>query len=232
MQQFHENNHGKLPGEVMMEAASLLDFSDFFEQMAAEHTADPCDGFGLAHVKRVCDLARKIQEQHGGDWAVIQAGALLHHAGGADETALAGLKVAEHVLQLFEDTQYDDSFAKEVASCIQNMAYARHAEVKTREAQVLWDANQLEWLGMIGLSRLFARAGRLGTPLFGVEASISPVSDPIEANPASVQNMVFYVMSRIPEQMFTETGREMAHQRYEIMEAFFARAQAERFTQR
>tara|TARA_B100000683_G_scaffold276106_1_gene328957 strand:+ start:9632 stop:10282 length:651 start_codon:yes stop_codon:yes gene_type:complete len=216
----------------MMEAASLLDFSDFFEQLAAEHTEDPCDGFGLAHVKRVGDLARKIQEQHGGDWAVIQAGALLHHVGGAHETAAAGLEVAERVLQLFENTQYDDSFANEVASCIENMTLAQHSQVKTREAQVLWDANQLEWLGMIGLSRLFARAGRLGTSLFGVDASIAPLNDPIEPNPSSVQNMVFYVMSRLPDKMFTETGREMAHQRYEIMEAFFARAQAESFTQR
>ena len=216
----------------MMEAAPLLDFSDFFEQLAREHTPDPCDGFGLAHAKRVCDLARKIQEQHGGDWAVIQAGALLHHVGGADETAAAGLKVAERVLQLFEDTQYDDSFAREVASCIENMTFAQHAKVKTREAQVLWDANQLEWLGMIGLSRLFARAGRLGTPLFGLDASISPLLDPFEPNPSSVQNLVFYVSSRIPEKMFTETGRDMAQQRYEIMEAFFARAQAESFTQR
>ena len=85
---------------------------------------------------------------------------------------------------------------------------------------------------MIGLSRLFARAGRLGTSLFGVDASIAPLNDPIEPNPSSVQNMVFYVMSRLPDKMFTETGREMAHQRYEIMEAFFARAQAESFTQR
>ena len=216
----------------MIQAAPLMDFSDFFEKLAGEHTPSPCNGFGLQHVMRVRDLAWKIQEQHGGDWAVIQASALLHHVGGADETAAAGQQVAQRVQSLFEETQYDDSFVNEVGSCIQNMTFARHHEVKTREGQVLWDANQLEWLGMIGLSRLFARAGQLGTALFGVEASMTPLTDPFEPHPASVQNMVFYVISRIPEKMFTESGREMAQQRYEIMEAFFARVQAESFTQR
>ena len=209
-----------------------MDFSDVFEHLAAEHTPGPCNGFGLDHVRRVRDLAWKIQEQHGGDWAVIQAAALLHHAGGADDTAHAAAEVAQRVHEIFAATQHDDSFAKDVSDCIRNMPFARHASVRTREEQVLWDANQLEWLGMTGLARLFVRAGRIDSDLFGLEASTVPLSDPFEAHAASVHNMCFHVISRIPERMFTETGRHMAAQRYEIMEAFFARVQAEGFTQR
>jgi len=216
----------------MNQTAMMLDFSDFFEELAKTHTRAPCDGFGLDHVHRVRDLAWKIQDQHGGDWAVIQAAALLHHVGGSDETKVSASLVAKRVETILNETQYDDSFVAEVKSCISQMPYACHCEVKTREAQVLWDANQLEWLGMTGLARFFVRAGKTGAPMLGLDASIAPMEDPFESHDTSVQAMVFYVSSRIPQKMFTDVGRDLATQRYEMMEAFFARIAAERFTQR
>lgn len=216
----------------MNPTAMMLDFSDFFEELAKSHTPAPCDGFGLDHVKRVRDLAWKIQDHHGGDWAVIQAAALLHHVGGSDETQASGGLVAERVELLLNETQYDDSFVSEVTNCISQMPFACHAMVKTREAQVLWDANQLEWLGMTGLARLFVRAGKVGAPLLGLDASMAPMEDPFAPHQTSVQAMVFYVSSRMSQSMFTEVGRGLASQRFEMMEAFFARIAAERFAQR
>ena len=215
-----------------MSTAMMLDFTDFFEEMAKTHTPHPCDGFGLEHVRRVRDLAWKIQDQHGGDWAVIQASALLHHVGGCDETESSSLEVSKRVEALLATTQYDESFVAEIASCIQQMPFACHKRVKTREAQVLWDANQLEWLGMTGLARLFVRAGKMGSPILGIDSSITPLADPFEKHEASVEAMVFYIISSIPSKMFTEVGRHLASQRFEMMEAFFARVAAERITQR
>lgn len=216
----------------MNQTAMMLDFSDFFEELAKSHTPVPCDGFGLDHVQRVRDLAWKIQDQHGGDWAVIQAAALLHHVGGSDETQASAKMVAERVEKILNETQYDDSFVAEVKSCISQMPYACHGAIQSREAQVLWDANQLEWLGMTGLARLFVRAGKVGAPMLGLDASMAPMNDPFSPHAISVQAMVFYVSSRIPQKMFTDVGRDLATQRYEMMEAFFARIAAERFTQR
>ena len=209
----------------------LLDFSDFFEEMAKAQTPAPCNGFGIEHVKRVRDLAWKIQDQHGGDWAVIQAAALLHHAGGCDETKASSHEV-KRVEHLLGQTQYDESFVSDVSACIRQMPYACHKMVNSREAEVLWDANQLEWLGMTGLARLFVRAGKIGAPILGLEASMPPMLDPFEKHHASVQAIVFYVSSSIPQKMFTEVGRQLASQRFEMMEAFFARVAAERFVQR
>ena len=98
-----------------MSTAMMLDFTDFFEAQAKAHTPSPCDGFGLDHVKRVRDLAWKIQDQHGGDWAVIQAAALLHHVGGCDETEASSIAVAKRVEELLETTQYDESFVVEIS---------------------------------------------------------------------------------------------------------------------
>ena len=215
-----------------MSTATMLDFTDFFEAMAKAHTPSPCDGFGLDHVRRVRDLSWKIQDHHGGDWAVIQAAALLHHVGGCDETEASSIAVAKRVEGLLEKTQYDESFVAEIASCIRQIPFACHKDVKTREAQVLWDANQLEWLGMTGLARLFVRAGKMGSPFLGLESSMAPLADPFEKHEASVEAMVFYIISSIPSKMFTEVGRHLASQRFEMMEAFFARVAAERITQR
>jgi hypothetical protein len=85
---------------------------------------------------------------------------------------------------------------------------------------------------MTGLARLFVRAGKIGAPLLGLDASMAPMEDPFAPHQASVQTMVFYVSSRMSQSMFTEVGRDLASQRFEMMEAFFARITAERFTQR
>ena len=85
---------------------------------------------------------------------------------------------------------------------------------------------------MTGLARLFVRAGKTGSPFLGLESNMSSLADPFAMHEVSVEAMVFYISSSIPSKMFTEVGRDLAFQRFEMMEAFFARVAAERITQR
>jgi uncharacterized protein len=173
-------------------------------------------------------MATLIRESAGGDLAVIQAACLLHHLGGPGEGGADADKGAEAAKRALVDEHLDEAFAEEVAACIVASPMSRRDKAISPEAKVVWDANQLDFLGMVGLARLFALAGQQGAPLFGAQsrASVGPgfFGDP----PASVEAFFEHHLKGLPDLLHFGESRHMARRRIELSEAFFARANAER----
>ncbi len=122
----------------------------------------------LDHALRVKEWGKLLAEKEGADSTVIELAALLHDIGrsGAIEKthaeSSAGLAV-----NILRKTGYSEDIVLRVRDAV--MAHSREAghEPKTIEAKILYDADKLDFVGAIGLGRLFALGGIEGWPLVG-----------------------------------------------------------------
>jgi uncharacterized protein len=202
------------------------------EAVADAAYAGQPDPYGLSHVRRVCQVATRIRDSAGGDLAVIQAAALFHHLAGPGEGGDQADAAAEKAGALLVENNLDDDFADEVAACIRSAVFSRRELAQSPEAQVLWDANQLDFLGMVGLARLFALAGAEGAPLFGALSRAPNEAGFFGDPPASVEALFGHRLKGLSEELFFPASRTLAKRRLELSEAFFARAHAERHLHR
>jgi len=122
----------------------------------------------LDHALRVKEWGKLLAEKEGADATVIELAALLHDIGrsGAIEKthaeSSAGLAV-----NILNKIGYSEEIVLRVRDAV--MAHSREAghEPKAIEAKILYDADKLDFVGAIGLGRLFALGGIEGWPLVG-----------------------------------------------------------------
>jgi len=122
----------------------------------------------LEHALRVREWGTKLAEEEGADVQVIELAALLHdigRSGAVEKThaeSSAGLAV-----NILHKTGYAEDIVQRVKEAI--ISHSREAghEPNTLEAKILYDADKLDFVGAIGLGRLFTMAGVEGWPLVG-----------------------------------------------------------------
>lgn len=122
----------------------------------------------LEHALRVREWGKVLAVQEGADTLVIELAALLHdigRSGAVEKThaeSSAGLAVT-----ILHKAGYTEDVVLRVRDAI--MAHSREAghEPNTLEAKILYDADKLDFVGAIGLGRLFAMGGLQGWPLVG-----------------------------------------------------------------
>jgi len=122
----------------------------------------------LEHALRVREWGKKLAQEEGADTTVIELAALLHDIGrsGAVENthaeSSAGLAV-----NILQKNGYSEDIVRRVKEAI--ISHSREAghEPNTLEAKILYDADKLDFVGAIGLGRLFTLAGVQGWTLVG-----------------------------------------------------------------
>jgi len=122
----------------------------------------------LEHALRVREWGKKLAHEEGADTTVIELAAILHdigRSGAVEKThaeSSAGLAV-----NILHKNGYSEEVIRQVKEAI--ISHSREAghEPKTLEAKVLYDADKLDFVGAIGLGRLFTWAGVQGWTLVG-----------------------------------------------------------------
>jgi uncharacterized protein len=124
-----------------------------------------CSAHNFEHVLRVYNLAVKIAKYESVDMDVIEASALLHDIGGAREIAdptgktdhaVESAKMSEPILR---DLGYSEEKIKHISDCIISHRYRTDNKPKTKEAEIVFDADKLETVGAIGVARVLAWVG-------------------------------------------------------------------------
>ena len=196
---------------------------------------DPCHD--VFHLDRVARNAALLAEAEGADAEVVACAAYLHDLDrvplatvlpegaaapfGLDRTGekdplaaarahLAAVRAPEplaaRVLEAVERHK-DKSFAP------------GGVRPRSREAEVLSDADKLEAIGAIGVARAFSYGGLKGRPLWDGAPTVVPEQYVSGANGTTVQH--FYdKLLRLKGDFATETGRRMAEERHAFLEAF------------
>lgn len=187
--------------------------------MAADAAHDP------AHVRRVVTWARRLAEAEGADLAVVVPAAWLHDCVSvpkdSPERARASRLAADAASAWLREQGYPEPLVPRVAHAVEAHSFSAGVETTTAEARVVQDADRLDALGAIGLARMYATAGAMGSAL------VHP-DDPVPAEPPTrplddrrwATDHVFTKLLRLPTTMRTAAGRREAERRAAFVRQF------------
>ena len=133
----------------------------------------------LDHALRVRQWGKKIAAKEGADSLVVELAAILHDIGRSgtisrthaeSSSALAG--------GILQKCGYPERIIDAVKMAV--LSHSREGyEPETLEAKILYDADKLDFVGPMGIARLFAWAGKEGKPFFGLDSCESFYRDRI-----------------------------------------------------
>ncbi len=189
------------------------------------------------HIVRVMALADKIQASEGGDLPTIWAAVALHDIGqererrhGGDHALIGATLAAE----LLKDTPFPQQYIPAVQQAIREHRMTGGVIPQTLEGRILYDADKLDCLGAIGIGRLYCITGRYNQKVY------APIPDDIEE---PIDPQIIRILRRrhdyspsiefqllftdLPDHMTTNTGRELARERFAFMQEFFTRLRQE-----
>ena len=193
---------------------------------------DPVHGFD--HVLRVYRMAERLARAEGADLEIVRAAALLHDAqGSATQGGDAG-RVDHHQASadiarqvLLEEGWPGDRIAA-VQHCILAHRFRDDTRPQTLEAQVIFDADKLDVIGAIGVVRTVAFDVVVGQPVYAQPSDLFLETGEKEpGEPHSSVHEYLFKLSKIKDQLHTETARQIAEERHRFMHAFFERLDAE-----
>lgn len=185
------------------------------------------------HVLRVYSLAEHLAEKEGADLDIVRAAVLLHDARGSSSSD-QGAREGHHKLsaQFAAEVLAELSWPKEkiaaVQHCIRAHRFRSPPPPETIEAKVLFDADKLDAIGAIGAVRAIAYAVSNGQPVY-VQPSDAFLNT-LEKEPGEAHtpfHEFLFKLSKIKDQMYTQTGKELAEARHNFLSGFFDQLDAE-----
>ncbi|HVB74092.1 MAG TPA: HD domain-containing protein [Ktedonobacteraceae bacterium] len=189
------------------------------------------------HLARVMALAETIQAREGGDLPIVQAAVALHDIGQARELKQGGdhaLIGAQLAAELLTGTSFPQASIPTVQQAIREHRMTGSIVPQTLEGRILYDADKIDCLGAIGIGRLYMITGRYNQKVYSpVPDDITEPVDPrlirqLRRRPDYSPSIEFQLLfSNMTERMTTETGRELARERFAFMEEFFRRLKQE-----
>lgn len=189
----------------------------------------------LSHVRRVHKMCLHLLDYHiDADKEILTAAVILHDIARAAEDndksrlidhAVLGAQQAEDILL---DFGWTAQRAAHVRDCIAQHRYRSSGDApQTIEAKLLYDADKLDSLGLIGVARSYMLAGEYGEQLHinvPAEFKKEDIGAPRVHDFAQYSvNLEYYVKLRhIPKRLFTDEARRIAEKRLKKMDEFFA----------
>jgi len=186
------------------------------------HTMDGDPAHDISHVQRVVQNTLRLTEAEGGDLAVTLPAAWLHDCiSVAKDSPLrkqASKLAADEAVRFLEKLQYPTALLPAVHHAIEAHSFSANIETDTLEACIVQDADRLEAVGAIGITRCFLTGGTLGRPLYAPE---DPFAQKREPDDLTYTLDHFYCkLLGLVDTMKTDAGRHEARKRTEYMQAF------------
>jgi uncharacterized protein len=189
-------------------------------------------GHDFDHVLRVLALAERIACAEGGNLDVVRTAALLHDVAEAEDREAHHVIGAQRARSLLAGEPPE--FVEAIAHCIEAHRFRHDPQPQTLEAKVLSDADKLDSIGAVGVGRVFAYAGAVGTALWRqTVAEIAGQAGDARRGPKELgegytpSHEFVLKLDRIPERLYTDMARAIAAERRQFMREFFARLDRE-----
>jgi uncharacterized protein len=178
------------------------------------------------HVERVWRTARQIAEEEKADLFVVEMAALLHDIAdwkfhGED----AGTTKAREWMSTLD---LDEETVEKVIEIIDGVTFkgaAEKAKHLSLEGNVVQDADRLDALGALGISRVFSFAGFKGNPIHdpAAEPQHNMNFEQYKKNKSTAINHFHEKLLLIKDRMNTDTAKKMAEGRHTYMEEYLDR---------
>jgi len=177
------------------------------------------------HIYRVWQSAKTIAAKENVNMEVVELSALLHdiadskfHEGNEE---IGPQKAGEFLLSISVDLET----VHHVQDIIRHISYKASFEkiaFKSRELEVVQDADRLDAIGAMGIARAFSYGGFKQREFYNPEVPPNLNMSKEEYKNSSVPtiNHFYEKLLLLKDKMNTQTGRELAMQRHLFMETF------------
>jgi len=131
-----------------------------------------CSAHNMDHILRVYNLCLQLAKNEKVDLDVLKAAALLHDIAriredndpsGKTDHAILSAQMAESILKKLK---FPKDKIEHIQNCIIAHRYRTGRKPKTKEAQILFDADKLDCLGATGIARSFIWVGRNNAQMY------------------------------------------------------------------
>lgn len=183
-------------------------------------------GHGMEHINRVLDLSLKFAEKEDGNKIIVSLIALLHDV---DDYKLFGMDNAENLTnakRIMSECNVDESIQDQVCFALNNIGYSKRLKgciPTTLEGKIVSDADMCDALGANGIIRVYTYSMKNGKPFFNKD--IFPIEDMTAEKYTSkcADSSVCHLFEKIlklKDLMLTESGKEEAKSRHQIIVDF------------
>lgn len=183
-------------------------------------------GHGMEHINRVLDLSLKFAEKEDGNEIIVSLIALLHDV---DDYKLFGMDNAENLTnakRIMRECNVDESTQEQVCLALNNIGYSKRLKgciPTTLEGKIVSDADMCDALGANGIIRVYTYSMKNGKPFFN--KNIFPIEDMTAEKYTSkcADSSVCHLFEKIlklKDLMLTESGKEEAKNRHQIIVDF------------
>jgi len=196
------------------------------EAYVRDKLAQDFSGHDWWHIERVRRCALTIAREEGANMWLCELAALLHDV--ADEKLFgdeeAGLRELREWL-ISQSVAGDD--AEHIVEIIQTMSFkgGSRPPMRTLEGCIVQDADRLDAIGAVGISRVFAYSGAKGRPVHDPDIKPRESMTPAQyrSGKDTAINHFHEKLLKLKELMNTDYGRRMADERHLFMEQYLER---------
>lgn len=192
------------------------------EAWIQEQMSGADSGHGLDHVRRVVENAKRIGHSEQADANVYLPAAWLHDcvsvAKNSPERSTASTLAAKAAIAFLKSINYPSATLEPIYHCIEAHSFSANIACVTLEAQVVQDADRLEALGAIGISRCLMTGGSMRQRLYHSDQPF-PIDRPPADNQQSIDHF-FAKLLGLEQTMKTNAGRSEATKRTQFLITF------------
>lgn len=183
-------------------------------------------GHGMEHINRVLNLSLKFAEKENANRFIVSLIALLHDV---DDYKLFGMDNAENLTnakRIMSECNIDENTQNQVCSALNNIGYSKRLKghcPTTLECKIVSDADMCDALGANGILRVYTYNMKNGKPFFNKD--VFPIEDMTaekytgKCADSSVCH-IFEKILKLKDLMLTESGKEEAKSRHQIIVDF------------
>ena len=183
-------------------------------------------GHGMDHINRVLDLSYKFAKKENANTDIVSLIALLHDV---DDYKLFGMESAENLTnakRIMNNCNVNKSIQEQVILALNNIGYSKRLKgccPTTLEGKIVSDADMCDALGAIGILRIYTYSIKNGKPFF--DRNIFPIENMSAQKYTSkcADSSVCHIFEKIlklKDLMLTNSGREEAKNRHQIVVDF------------
>lgn len=183
-------------------------------------------GHGMGHVNRVLNLSLKFAEIEKANKDIVALIALLHDV---DDYKLFGIESADNLTNaknILEQCSITDNIKDQVLNAIKTIGYSKRLKgisPITLEAMIVSDADMCDGMGTTGILRSYQYNLAHGNLFF--DKSIYPTlnisaNDYMAKKNGTVVTHMFEKLLKLKDLMLTNSGKEEAKKRHDIMTLF------------
>ncbi len=177
------------------------------------------------HIYRVWNLAKAINKIEHANGFIVELGALLHDIADSkfyDGDEEIGPKTAREFLNKLS---VDKETIKHVENIIANISFkgGKHKQqFRSKELDIVQDADRLDALGAIGIARTFNYGGHKGREIYNpdIKANLNMTKEEYKHSSAPSLNHFYEKLLLLKDMMNTKTAKAMAKHRHSFMEEF------------